>query len=61
MINGELIVDNFAGGGGASTGIEDATGCCVDIAIMIEKQLRCIKQIIRIQSITARMFGRWIR
>lgn len=33
MINGELIVDNFAGGGGASTGIEDATGCCVDIAI----------------------------
>ena len=62
MINGELIVDNFAGGGGASTGIEDATGCCVDIAIiMIQKQLRCIKQIIRIQSITARMFGRWIR
>lgn len=26
-------MDNFAGGGGASTGIEDATGCCVDIAI----------------------------
>ena len=25
MINGELIVDNFAGGGGASTGIELAT------------------------------------
>jgi len=33
MINGELIVDNFAGGGGASTGIEMATGCSVDIAI----------------------------
>lgn len=33
MINGELVVDNFAGGGGASTGIEDATGYCVDIAI----------------------------
>lgn len=33
MINGELIVDNFAGGGGASTGIEIATGCSVDIAI----------------------------
>lgn len=33
MINGELIVDNFAGGGGASTGIEEATGYCVDIAI----------------------------
>lgn len=26
MINRELIVDNFAGGGGASTGIELATG-----------------------------------
>lgn len=33
MINGELIVDNFAGGGGASTGIELATGHSVDIAI----------------------------
>ena len=33
MINGELVVDNFAGGGGASTGIEIATGYSVDIAI----------------------------
>ena len=33
MIDGELIVDNFAGGGGASTGIELATGYSVDIAI----------------------------
>lgn len=33
MINGEIIVDNFAGGGGASTGIELATGYSVDIAI----------------------------
>ena len=33
MINGQLIVDNFAGGGGASTGIELATGYSVDIAI----------------------------
>lgn len=33
MINGELVVDNFAGGGGASTGIEIATGMSVDIAI----------------------------
>lgn len=33
MINSELIVDNFAGGGGASTGIELATGRSVDIAI----------------------------
>lgn len=29
----ELIIDNFAGGGGASTGIEMATGRSVDIAI----------------------------
>ncbi|MGP2870112.1 DNA cytosine methyltransferase [Serratia nevei] len=29
----ELIVDNFAGGGGASTGIEMATGRSVNIAI----------------------------
>ena len=33
MIKGELTVDNFAGGGGASTGIELATGYSVDIAI----------------------------
>lgn len=33
MIHGKLIVDNFAGGGGASTGIEMATGYSVDIAI----------------------------
>lgn len=33
MIDGALIVDNFAGGGGASTGIELATGYSVDIAI----------------------------
>ena len=29
----EITVDNFAGGGGASIGIEDATGRSVDIAI----------------------------
>lgn len=33
MINGYLFVDNFAGGGGASTGIELAIGYSVDIAI----------------------------
>jgi len=32
-LHGELIVDNFAGGGGASTGIEMALGRHVDIAI----------------------------
>lgn len=31
--NGEIIVDNFAGGGGASTGIELALGRSVDVAI----------------------------
>ena len=30
----EIIVDNFAGGGGASTGIELATGRPVTIAIL---------------------------
>ena len=29
----EMIVDNFAGGGGASTGIELALGVPVDVAI----------------------------
>ena len=33
MIKRELIVDNFAGGGGTSTGIELATGYSPDIAI----------------------------
>lgn len=33
MINGKLLVDNFAGGGGASTGMEIATGRSVDVAI----------------------------
>ena len=33
MINGELIIDNFAGGGGTSTGCEMATGYSPDIAI----------------------------
>lgn len=34
----ELIIDNFAGGGGASTGIEMATGRPVDIAINHDPQ-----------------------
>lgn len=33
MINGELVIDNFAGGGGASTGIEMAIGISVDIGL----------------------------
>ena len=34
----ELLVDNFAGGGGASTGIEQALGRTVDIAINHDEQ-----------------------
>lgn len=34
----ELFVDNFAGGGGASTGIETAIGRSVDIAINHDKE-----------------------
>jgi DNA (cytosine-5)-methyltransferase 1 len=37
-LNNELIVDNFAGGGGASTGIELALGRNVDIAINHDKE-----------------------
>ncbi|PHQ88502.1 MAG: DNA cytosine methyltransferase, partial [Sulfurimonas sp.] len=33
MVNGELIIDLFAGGGGASTGIEMALGVPPDIAV----------------------------
>lgn len=33
LLPGELVVDNFAGGGGATTGIEAALGRPVDIAI----------------------------
>ena len=33
MVDREIVVDNFAGGGGASTGIEIAMGRSVDIAI----------------------------
>ncbi len=38
MINGKIFVDNFAGGGGASTGIELSTGIPVDIAINHDKE-----------------------
>jgi DNA (cytosine-5)-methyltransferase 1 len=37
-LNAELIVDNFAGGGGASTGIELALGRHVDIAINHDRE-----------------------
>lgn len=37
-VHGELIIDNFAGGGGASTGIELALGRRVDVAINHDPQ-----------------------
>lgn len=33
QFEGELVIDNFAGGGGTSTGVEQAIGRPVDIAI----------------------------
>lgn len=44
-INNEIIVDNFAGGGGASTGIEMALGRCVDIAINHDPEAVALHQI----------------
>lgn len=41
----ELIIDNFAGGGGASTGIELALGRSVDIAINHDAQAVAMHQI----------------
>lgn len=43
-LNAELIVDNFAGGGGASTGIERALGRCVDIAINHDRDALAMHQ-----------------
>lgn len=40
----ELIVDNFAGGGGASTGIEAALGRSIDIAINHDPQALAMHQ-----------------
>ena len=33
LLPGEIVVDNFAGGGGASTGIEAALGRAIDVAV----------------------------
>ena len=43
-LNNELIIDNFAGGGGASTGIELALGRYVDIAINHDPQAIAMHQ-----------------
>lgn len=62
MINGELVVDNFAGGGGASTGIEMATGYSVDIAINHDPEaIRMHKANHPNTMHTAKMYGRWIQ
>lgn len=41
---GELVVDNFAGGGGASTGIEAAIGRPVDIAVNHDPEAIAVHQ-----------------
>lgn len=38
----ELIIDNFAGGGGTSTGLEAAFGRPVDIAINHDPEIRAL-------------------
>jgi hypothetical protein len=54
---GEIIVDNFAGGGGASTGIELAIGRSVDIAINHDPtRWRCTPPTTRIRCTIASRF-----
>lgn len=54
----EMIIDNFAGGGGASTGIEFATGRAVDAAINHDPDaILCIRRIIRKRGIIAKAYG----
>ena len=43
-IHGELVVDLFAGGGGASTGIEQAIGRPVDVAINHDREAVALHQ-----------------
>jgi|GEM_PF-4781866 len=54
----EIIADNFAGGGGASTGIEIAVGRSVEIAINHDiNAIRMHRLIIPVRSITVNPFG----
>lgn len=53
----EIIVDNFAGGGGASTGIEMATGLSVDIAINHDPAA-CTRLTTLIQNTIVNQFGK---
>lgn len=43
-LHGELVIDLFAGGGGASTGIEQAIGRAVDVAINHDPQAVALHQ-----------------
>lgn len=54
----EIIVDNFAGGGGASTGIELALGRPIDIAINHDPDaIEMHKKITHIQNIYVNPYG----
>ena len=54
----EMIIDNFAGGGGASTGIELATGRAVDAAINHDPDAILMhRRIIRKRGIIAKAYG----
>lgn len=55
----EIIVDNFAGGGGASTGIELAIGRSVDIAINHDENAIAITTLTH--CITVNPYLTWIR
>ena len=50
---GELVVDSFAGGGGASTGIEAALGRPVDIAINHSPQAIAMHLANHLRSVSA--------
>ena len=43
-IHGELVIDLLAGGGGASTGIEQAIGRPVDVAINHDREAVALHQ-----------------
>lgn len=57
MINGKLIIDNLAGGGGASTGIEMATGYSVDITINHDSEAIRMHQLFIRRSAMKRLFN----
>lgn len=60
MNTDDLIIDCFAGGGGASTGIEAALGRPIDIGCksMIQMLSSCTRQTIRTHYISQKIFSR---